>query len=122
MIEFSFEKLAVWQEAVNYAKTVIDITEQINTSRKHYRLVEQLESSSASVALNIAEGKGRYSKKEFIQFLYIARASLFESVTLIIIFNKKNWIDDAQLEMLKAMSNEIGKMLSGLIQSIRKGL
>ncbi len=76
-IKYSFEDLEVWKKAVDFSKRVIDLTEQITTDRKHYRLIEQLESSAASIALNIAEGKGRYSKKEFIQYLYIARGSLF---------------------------------------------
>ena len=86
--KFGFEDLEVWQKSIEFAKIVIDITDKINTNRKHYRLIEQLEASSASIAMNIAEGKGRYSKKEFIQFLYIARGSLYETLTLLMIFNK----------------------------------
>jgi len=72
--------------------------------------------------LNRAEGKGRFSKKEFIQFLYIARGSLYESVTLLIIFRKNNWIGDDELQGLKRSADEIGKMIAGLISSIRKSM
>jgi four helix bundle protein len=116
---FFFEDLAVWQKAVEFTSAIIDLIEQIDTSRKHYRLIEQLESASASIALNIAEGKGRFSKKEFIQFLYIARGSLYETITLLKIFNKKSWITNDQLEKAENSADEIGKMLSGLIKSIR---
>ncbi len=116
---FIFEDLVVWQKAVKFAKDVIDLTENINTKQKHFRIIEQIESSSTSIALNIAEGKGRYSKKEYVQFLYIARGSLYETLTLLIIFQEKNWIDDNQLEIMKCSADEIGKMLSGLINSIR---
>jgi four helix bundle protein len=118
-IKYSFEDLAVWHKALDFAKAVIDIAEKINTDRKHYRLIEQLESASSSIALNIAEGKGRYSKKEFIQFLYIARGSLFETVTLVTLFHKKHWISNSQLEEIKNLGNEVGKMISGLINSIK---
>lgn len=121
-VRFSFEDLEVWQKAVNFAKIVIDLSEEIDTGRKHYRLIEQLEAASTSIALNIAEGKGRYSKKEFVQFLYIARGSLYETVTLLIIFHKKNWIKDIQLEEIKSIGDEIGRMLSSLINSIKKKL
>ena len=121
-VRFSFEDLEVWQKAVNFAKIVIDLSEKIDTGRKHYRLIEQLEAASTSIALNIAEGKGRYSKKEFVQFLYIARGSLYETVTLLIIFYKKNWIKDIQLEEIKSIGDEIGRMLSSLINSIKKKL
>lgn len=118
--KFSFEDLEVWQKAVEFARRVIAIAEEIQTDRKHFRLIEQLEAASTSVALNIAEGKGRYSKKEFIQFLYIARGSLYETITILIIFNKNKWIHDNQLEVMKELGEEIGKMLSSLINSIRK--
>lgn len=111
--------MEVWKKAVDFAKSVIDLTEEINTDRRHYRLIEQLEASSTSIALNIAEGKGRYSKKEFLQFLHIARGSLFETVTLLRIFHQKKWIDDAQLEKVEDAGSEVGKMISGLISSIR---
>lgn len=121
-VRFSFEDLEVWQKAVDFAKMVIDFTEKINTGRKNYRLIEQLESASTSIALNIAEGKGRYSKEEFIQFLYIARGSLYENITLLIIFHKKNWINDAQLEDIESFGNEIGKMIPSLINSIKHSM
>jgi four helix bundle protein len=122
MVRFGFEDLEVWQKTVEFSEKVINLAEQIQTDRRHYRLIEQLEACSTSIALNIAEGKGRYSKKEFIQFLYIARGSLYETIALLIIFHKNNWISDDQLEILKTRGDEIGKMLSSLISSIRKSL
>jgi len=117
--KFSFEELDVWHKAVEFANTVINLTEGIQTSRNHFRLIDQLEACSTSIALNIAEGKGRYSKKEFIHYLFIARGSLFETITLLTIFNKNKWINDAELEKLKAFGDEIGKMIMGLIRSIK---
>jgi len=122
MIKFGFEDLKVWQKAVNFAVIVLDLSKNIDTDRKHYRLIEQIESAATSIAANIAEGKGRYSKKEFIQFLYIARASLFETITLLMIFHKKDWISNSQLEQLKLLADEIGKMISSLINSIKASI
>ena len=116
---FSFEDLEVWQKAVDFADRVIGVVNELDTDRKHYRLIEQLESSATSVSMNIAEGKGRYSKKEFVQFLYIARGSLYETITLLMLFHKRNWINGAQLDALKSFGDEIGKMISGLIRSIK---
>ncbi len=116
--KFAFEDLEVWQKAIEFAGEVIEIAEKVNFERRHYRLIEQLESASTSVALNIAEGKGRYSKKEFIQFLYIARGSLYETITLLIIFYKKSWIPLEQLSAMKEHGAQIGKMLSSLINYI----
>jgi len=119
-IRFSFEDLEVWKKAVEFATNIVQLIEKIDTGRKHYRLIEQLEACSLSIAMNIAEGKGRNSRKEFAQFLYIARGSLFETITVLIIFNKNKWIRDDDLEKLKVHGDEIGKMLSSLINAVKR--
>lgn len=77
---FAFEELNVYQKALEFTVSVIDVIGELDTPRKHFRLIEQLEGASSSIALNIAEGKGRFSKKEFKHFCYIARGSLYETV------------------------------------------
>ena len=118
--KFNFENLEVWQKAVEFAQGVLNLTESINSHQKHFRIIEQLESASTSVALNIAEGHGRYSKREFIHFLYVARGSLYETITLLIILNRYNCIEEKQLFELKLIAEQIAKMLSGLISSIKR--
>lgn len=117
--KFDFENLRVWQKAISFAQQVLDISENLNTDRKHFRLVEQLESACTSVAMNIAEGKGRFSKKEYVQFLYYARGSLNEVITLLIIFSQRSWIKNEQLTKIKSSSIELAKMLNALIRSIK---
>jgi four helix bundle protein len=116
---FNFEKLEVWKKSVAFADKILELIENLETDRKHYRLFEQVESATTSVAMNIAEGKGRFSKKEFVHFLYIARGSLFETVTLLIIFQKRQWITEDTLEMFKKEAAMIGKMLNALINKIK---
>ena len=116
---FAFENLKVYQRALDFSVTVIGVIDEMDTPRKHYKLIEQLESSCTSVALNISEGKGRFSKKEFKQFLYIARGSLYETVTMLQIFKKKNWLRQITYDKLYSEAQEINKMLSGLIRSIK---
>ena len=118
-MSFAFEQLEVYQRALDFSVAVIDIIDEIETPRKHFRLVEQLESSSTSVALNISEGKGRFSKKEFKHFLYIARGSLYETITMLQIFKKKKWLNKKSYDQLYSESEEITKMLAGLISSIK---
>jgi len=118
-VRFSFEKLDVWQKAVQFAKIAINLTENINSRSKHYRLIEQLESAATSVALNIAEGSGRYSAKEFIRFLYVARGSLYETVALVVIFRDNNWISCNEYDNIIQLSGFLGRMLSGLINSLK---
>jgi four helix bundle protein len=88
-MNFAFEDLTVYQRATGFSSSIINTIDELETSRKHYRLIEQLESSCTLIALNIAEGKSRYSKREFKQFLFIARGSLYETVTMLQIFMKK---------------------------------
>jgi four helix bundle protein len=119
-MKFAYEELEVWNKAVDFAVMVIDVVENISTDRKHYRLLEQIEASSASVAMNISEGKGRFSKKEFVQYLYISRGSLYETMTLLEIFRRKKWISDTEYSQLESAGKEIVSMTKGLINSISK--
>ena len=117
---FGFKELVVWQKAVDFADLIISITNNLDTKEKHYRLQEQIEAAAASVACNIAEGKGRNSKKEFIQYLYIARGSLYETITLATVFHKRNWISDDTYQIIENNSFEIASMIKGLINSLKK--
>jgi four helix bundle protein len=117
-MKFGYEDLDVWNKAVEFAVEVIGLVENISTDRKHYRLLEQIESSSASISMNIAEGKGRFSKKEFVQYLYISRGSLYETMTLLEIFRRKNWIPNGRYSKIEMDAREIVSMLKGLINSI----
>jgi four helix bundle protein len=117
---FAFQELVVWQKSVAFAERVIRTIDEIDAPRKHYRLIEQLESASTGVAMNIAEGKGRQTTKEFIQFLYIARGSLFEVVTLLIIFHHLGWLKKHSFVEIQNMALEITKMLNSLIKSMKK--
>jgi four helix bundle protein len=121
-MDFAFKDLLVWQKSIDFADYAISLSEDLNSPRKHFRLIEQFESASTSVPMNIAEGKGRNSKKEFIQYLYISRGSLYETITLAIIFERRNWITKDQLNKLETDAIEIASMLKGLINSINKKL
>jgi four helix bundle protein len=115
----SYENLQVWEKAVQYSVDTIEIIDTINSGRRNFRLIEQIESSATSVAMNIAEGKGRWSKKEFAHFLYISRGSLYENLTLLEILNRLKWIEQDKVKELRIKGMEINKMLNSLIQSVK---
>ena len=106
-----------WRGAGKSAKSP-----KLKAESKHYRLIEQLEAAVTSIPMNIAEGKGRESKKEFVHFLHISRGSLYETLTLLEIFQMRNWIKTEALQKLENQSAEIAKMLNGLINSIVKSM
>ena len=116
----SYKDLIVWQKSMVFVDQVIQLIDELETSRKHYRLFEQLEAAVTSIPMNIAEGKGRESKKEFMRFLFISRGSLYETLTLLEIFQLRQWITSEQFSDLEKSSNEIAKMLRGLINSLNE--
>lgn len=117
-MKVGYEDLKVWNMAVDFAVKVIELVENFETDRKHYRLFEQIETSSTSISINLAEGKGRYFKKEFIHFSYIARGSLYETMTLLEIFRRNKWISTDKYTQLEEDAKEIASMIKGLINLI----
>ena len=115
---FPFEKLDVWQMAVDLAEYVLDLLENFPPN-KHVRLVGQMEAATVSVSQNIAEGKGRQYKKEFIQFLHIAQGSLYEVVTLNEVFRRKNLFNEEDAYNVRNRCVQIDRKLNGLINSLR---
>jgi four helix bundle protein len=115
---FPFEKLDVWQMSVNLAEFVLDLLEDFPKNR-HLRLVGQMEAAVTSPAQNIAEGKGRQYKKEFIQFLHIAQGSLYEVVTLIEIFRRKKLFQEKEAHEARNRCEMIDRKLNGLINSLK---
>lgn len=118
----SYKDLLVWQKGMIFVNRVIDIIDTLDTPRKHYRLIEQLESAVTSIPMNIAEGKGRISNKEFMHYLYIARGSLYETLTLLEIFYMRDWLSKDQFNELEVQGNEIAKMINGLINSLVRSI
>ena len=115
----TYKDLIVWQKSIKFASDVIDQAENLTSTRKHYRLVEQLEAAATSVPMNIAEGKGRYSTKEYKHFLMIARGSLYETMTLLERLELKNWIKAEDFQNLQNQSLEIARMLTILHRNLK---
>jgi four helix bundle protein len=120
MMKFAYEDLDVWSKAVDFAVRVVGLVDSIDTSRKHFRLFEQIEASSSSISANIAEGKGRFSKKEFVHYCYIARGSLYETMTFLEIFKRVGWVSESDIVPLRDEAISIASMIKGLINSIKK--
>jgi len=115
---FPFEKLEVWQMALEQADYVLALLEEIPFN-KHTRLVTQMEGAVTSVPQNIAEGKGRHHKKEFIQFLSIAQASLYETITLNEVFRRRKIFKEDECCKVREMGEKIDRKLNGLMNSLK---
>lgn len=116
---FPFETLDLWQLAVGLADSVLELLESMSLNR-HIRLISQMEAAVTSPAQNIAEGKGRQHKKEFIQFLYIARGSVFEVVTLNEVFRRRGLFQEKEAVEVRGRCEQIDRKLNGLIKSLRE--
>jgi four helix bundle protein len=85
--------LDVWKKAMDLAENIYNITSQFPVEEK-YGLVSQIRRAAVSIPSNIAEGAGRNSNKEFIQFLYISMGSLSEVETQLLILQRLNLLSD----------------------------
>jgi four helix bundle protein len=115
---FPFEKLDVWNMAVDLAEYVLELLDKL-PQNKHIRLISQMEAAATSPAQNIAEGKGRQYKKEFIQFPHISQGSIYEVVTLNEVFRRGKPLNSAEADEVRARCVAIDRKLNGLINSLQ---
>lgn len=113
---FMFEKLKVYQKSVDFADAVCGMTRRY--PRGYYFLADQLNRAALSVAANIAEGNGRFTKADRKNFFGIARGSAQECVPLLEIAFRQELINRDEHEQLKQALEEIARMLSGLIKGV----
>ncbi len=118
-MSFMFEKLEVYQRAVDLAEKIDGLTETFAT-RGNYRLVDQLRRASLSISLNIAEGNGRWHANDRKNFFRIARGSAFECVPVLELCKRKKLITQESYVALKAELEILSKMLSALIKGTDK--
>jgi four helix bundle protein len=85
-----------------------------------FGLTSQIRRASVSIPSNIAEGKGRYSQRDFLHFLMQARGSVNEVETQFLLAQDLGYLPDKQTDQLLSQSKELGKILNGLISSLRK--
>lgn len=114
----SFRDLIAWQKAMDLVAEVYRSTEGF-PSRERYGLTNQLRRASISVPSNIAEGRGRASRKEFIQFLAQARGSLLEVQMQLELSLRLGYLERQAFSRLDQSAAEVGRILNGLIGKIR---
>ena len=112
-------RLDVWNEAVGFVVDVYQATRSFPKTEQ-YALADQLKRAAVSIPSNIAEGAARQTRKEFVQFLYIARGSASEIDTQLEVARRLNYIDESEKARLDHKLDTIGKMLTGLIKSLKK--
>lgn len=112
-IEYSFQKLNVWQEAKELVVDVYNLLDSFPKFEK-YALCDQIRRAIVSVPSNIAEGSGRKSLKEQIHFLEIAYGSLMETYNQLLIAVDLAYITEESVESIKPRIDNVAKMINGL--------
>lgn len=115
----SFRDLIAWQRAMAFVADVYRITAEF-PRHEMYGLTRQVRDAACSVPSNIAEGKGRDTKKDYVQFLYRARGSLYEADTQLEIGRNLQFITVEAFDRIHEQAAEVGRVLNGLIRNIHE--
>lgn len=114
-----FEDLKVWQKSHERVLEVYKVTQQFPAEEK-FGLTSQIRRSAVSVVANIAEGSKRQHLKEYIWMLHISHGSLTETEYHLLLAKDLKYLSNAKYQELFNLSEEVGRMLNGLIKSISK--
>ena len=114
---FNFEKLDVWQKAIEFADLIYNKTRAF-PSDERFGLTNQLRRAAVSISSNIAEGSSRSSKSDFARFVEIATGSVFEVVSQAFIAHRQSFLSEDQFRKIYADAEELSRMLSGLRKSL----
>jgi four helix bundle protein len=112
-----FEQIIAWQKARALNKFIYEITSKPKFI-KDFALQHQIRKASISISSNIAEGYGRKSNKEFIQFLSIAKASCFELKSQLYLTHDVKYITDDEFKESYDLAEEVSKTIHGFIKHI----
>lgn len=112
-----FEDLVCWQKGRELIKSVYIITSTTKFNRD-YSLKDQIRRAAVSIILNIAEGFGRRTHKDFKHFLFIAHGSTSELQSALYVSLDLNYIEREQFDMIYIRCEEVSKIISGLIKSL----
>lgn len=114
----SFRDLEVWKRAIELTFVIYNLTTAFPSSER-FGLTNQLRRAAVSVASNIAEGSGRATRGEYIQFLGHSRESIFEVVTQLVIAKGLNFGDKKASQHAEELCSEVGRMLRAMIKALQ---
>jgi four helix bundle protein len=114
-------KLEAWKAAHQLVLQIYSITKKF-PSEERFRLVNQICRSASSIAANLVEGNGRSYKKEYLQFVYLSRGSLDETKYHLLLAKDLEYITQKEYDDLIGRSDEVGKLINGLIKYLRSQL
>jgi four helix bundle protein len=117
----SYRDLLVWQRGIDLVEHVYQISKTF-PDHERFGLTSQVRRAAVSVPSNVAEGWGLGSRKQYLHHLDMARGSLYEVETQMTIAWRLGYVDATGHETLLAQTDELGRVLFGLMRSIRAHL
>jgi four helix bundle protein len=114
----NYRDLIAWQKSMDLVEKIYAVTRQWPKDEL-YGLTSQVRRAIVSVPANIAEGQGRRGPRELLHHLSVASGSLHEAETHLLISERLCYIDEATAKVLIAQAAEVGRLLYGLMRSIR---
>ena len=115
---FRFEDLEIWQIARGLAVKFHKLADELD-KRRLYRYAEQLRAAGLSLTNNIAEGSGSTHTQEFKQFLNIARRSLFEDASMLMVFESLGLFDSAEIDGLLTDCDKLSRKITNFSKTLR---
>jgi len=113
----SYRDLIAWQKAVDLVVEVYKATKGHPPEEK-FGLALQMRQAVVSIPSNLAEGQGRSTRKDYVHFLYIARGSIQELETQIIVSERLEFVSKEISDALLERLGEVGRLVNGLIRSL----
>jgi four helix bundle protein len=113
-----FRDLIVWQRAMDLVVDIYAITDRL-PAKEQFGLTTQARRAAVSVPANVAEGNGRGTKGEYLNHLSVARGSLMELQTHILIAQRLGYTGSTEATRVMTAAGEVGRMLSGLMSALR---
>ena len=118
MAKFRFQDLRIWKLSIEIADELFDIADALDQKGLH-RFAEQLRGAGMSMSNNIAEGSGSSSKKEFKQFLNMARRSTFENANVLILLQKRDLITKESMERILNKLDSLCRQITSFQSSLK---
>lgn len=115
----SYKDLIVWQKGMSLAELVYQFTSKYPKDEL-YSLTNQMRRAAVSIVSNIAEGKGRESKLEYLHFLAIAQGSLTELETQILLSVRLGYLSESEAQVPLSLSDEVGRMLNTMRSKLKR--
>ena len=112
-----FEDLQIWNNACDLTVDFHRIADGLDR-RRLYRYAEQLRAAGLSLPNNIAEGSGSTHKQEFVQFLNIARRSLFEDASMLLVFERIQLLKEAETDQLLLDCDTLSRGITNFSRSL----